>query len=117
MRVKWGLHPISAGAPQDETIGEASFRQVVLPPGLPQKNLGLGLPPGRSKGRPGFCLAGAILSEVMASGADLIRNTKQKIGEIDPKAAHARPAAGRARGGSGGATPQLGSSNGAGNGT
>src|ERR687891_2452577 len=95
MGVKWGLHPISAGGPQDETIGEASFRQVVLPPGLPQKNLGLGLPPGRSKGRPGFCFAGAILSEVMASGADLIRNIKQQIQEIDPKDVHDLTAAGR----------------------
>src|SRR5918996_3944367 len=85
MRVKWGLHPISAGAAQDETIGEASYRQRVLSPRLPHKNLGLGLPPGRSKGRPGFCFAGAILSEVMASGADLIRNIKQQIQEIDPK--------------------------------
>jgi hypothetical protein len=53
MRVKWGLHPISAGGPKAETLGEASFRQIDLPARLPQKNLGLGLPPGRSKGRPG----------------------------------------------------------------
>src|SRR5918999_3923795 len=37
---------------------------------------------------PRFCFAGAILSEVMASGADLIRNVKQQIDEIDPKDVH-----------------------------
>jgi sulfur-carrier protein adenylyltransferase/sulfurtransferase len=39
----------------------------------------------RSKGAPRFSFQGAILYEVMASGADLIRNIKQQIEEIDPK--------------------------------
>jgi hypothetical protein len=47
----------------------------------------------------------------MASGADLIRNVKQQIQEIDPKDVHEVVAAGQAPRGAGGGSPQM-SSNG-----
>src|SRR5918992_5576536 len=85
MEVKWGLHPISAEAPRDETIGEASFRQSGSAAGASAKKSRSGSSAGALEGAPRFCFVGAILSEVMASGADLIRNVKQQIEEIDPK--------------------------------
>src|SRR3954452_18144047 len=89
---KWGLHPISARTSKDETSGEASSRWN-LPGAFAQFRSGSS--PGRPKGRPG-CFPGArasrsnlaILSEVMASGAELIRQIKEQIEEVDPKEVH-----------------------------
>src|SRR4051812_1534307 len=89
---KWGLHPISARFPKDETPGEASSRWNCR--GLPH-NLGLGLCRGVRKGAPAFVRGRsssrpnlAILSEVMASGAELIRKIKEQIEEVDPNEVH-----------------------------
>ena len=90
---KWGLHPISARTPKDETLGEASSRWN-LPGASAQFRSGSSA--GASERAPRLFSGGlhvpasnlAILSEVMASGAELIRQIKEQIEEVDPKEVH-----------------------------
>ena len=54
--------------------------------GLPQQ--GLGFADGAPAGAPRLLSAGAILSEAMASGAEILRRAKEQIREVDPKEVH-----------------------------
>src|SRR5204863_1638135 len=81
---KNGVHTPYRQNPSSSTIQIRSFIRASA------VQTGLGLSPGRPRGRPGTFSGGfqrpldlATLSEVMASGSDVIKRIKERIQEVD----------------------------------